>query len=587
MRKLILFLFLSSVISHLSLAEVRYVSHSGSSTPPYISWETAADSIMSAINISSFGDTIYVANGVYEERVVMIPGLSLIGAGTDSCIIDTRNFTSPQSVNVKSDCLLKNFKILVQNSAQSLGTGIVVNYPNSVVEYNEVFNGGSEGIWCYNTNSIIRHNKIMYCYWGTVIEFNQPVIDSNFYYVEIIAGRAITPTLNSNPTIRGNTIIVDNDDNSARGYRSVFNSGANIYNNLFYSLGSDQLIDSEQPENIVNNVVIGNYNIGIFKNPGGVVKNNVVTKGNTGIRVAGGNPSPQIQYNDVFDNLSDYINHNPDSTNLLVDPMVINDDPTQGGLDFHLQMYSPLIDAGDPDILDIDGSRSDIGLFGGPYGEKYTYRDLAPRAPVNLTALVDTNNILLTWNKNTEADFSHYNLYRDTTGNFQADSTTFVALIEDTFYIHIIPESIDNLYYKLTAVDSQGNQSEPSEELHIVLTGTLNNEESTINNYRLFQNYPNPFNPTTRIGYRLKESGYVKLYVYDIKGELIQTLVNQYQQGGYYEVEFNGENQGVSPPASNKTNHQLASGIYIYQIMVRGENSIPVFTDIKKMVYIK
>ena len=79
MRKLILFLFLSSVISHLSLAEVRYVSHSGSNTPHYLTWQTAADSIMSAINISSFGDTIYVANRIPQEQVVMIPGLSLIG----------------------------------------------------------------------------------------------------------------------------------------------------------------------------------------------------------------------------------------------------------------------------------------------------------------------------------------------------------------------------------------------------------------------------------------------------------------------------------------------------------------------------
>ena len=67
----LLFLCLLSI----SYATIRYVSHSGSNTPPYTSWETAADSIMSAINISTFGDTIYVANGVYEEQVVMIPGL--------------------------------------------------------------------------------------------------------------------------------------------------------------------------------------------------------------------------------------------------------------------------------------------------------------------------------------------------------------------------------------------------------------------------------------------------------------------------------------------------------------------------------
>lgn len=85
--RLIFILLLSFLIfnSSLSIATIRYVSKTGLSIPPYTTWETAADSIQKCINISVFGDTIYVANGVYEEQVIMIPGLSLIGSGTDSC----------------------------------------------------------------------------------------------------------------------------------------------------------------------------------------------------------------------------------------------------------------------------------------------------------------------------------------------------------------------------------------------------------------------------------------------------------------------------------------------------------------------
>lgn len=125
--------------------------------------------------------------------------------------------------------------------------------------------------------------------------------------------------------------------------------------------------------------------------------------------------------------------------------------------------------------------------------------------------------------------------------------------------------------------------SEPSEELHLVLTGIKNKEEFTINSYKLFQNYPNPFNPTTKIAYRLKERGYVKMYVYDIKGELVETLVNQYQEGGYYEVEFTGK----ANISANSLAKQLASGIYICQIMVSNEHNIPVFSDTIKMLYLK
>lgn len=52
--------------------------------------------------------------------------------------------------------------------------------------------------------------------------------------------------------------------------------------------------------------------------------------------------------------------------------------------DFHLQKYSPLIDAGDTLVNDVDGTRSDIGLYGGPYGKSYDYLDLAPVEPEEL-----------------------------------------------------------------------------------------------------------------------------------------------------------------------------------------------------------
>jgi hypothetical protein len=579
-----IFLFLSLLIINLfaaancsfSIAAVRYVSHSGSNTPPYLTWETAADSIMSAINISSFGDTIYVANGVYEEQVVMIPGLSLVGAGMDSCVIDTRNFTAPQAVKVKDSCLFKNFKIIVQNSTQSNGNGIIISGINSLIEYNEILNGCSPALWCDDTNSIIKHNRIINAYWGIYIEFNQPIIDSNYIYISAAAGKGINPTLGSDPIIRGNIIVINNSNNTTVGYWAGFNNGATLYNNEFYSINSDNAVAAYSVEIIINNVVYGNYNYGIYKYPGGIIKNNVVSGGDVGIRVYG-SPSPDIKYNDVWNNQINYVNHTPDSTNVSFDPMFVNTD----SMDFHLQKYSPLIDAGDPSILDKDSTRSDIGVFGGPYGESYSYPDIPPRAPVNLSALTDSGVIVIKWNRNTEADFNHYNLFRDTTANFAADSTTFAASVEDTFYLQVTPIGITDLYFKLTAVDNQGNESEPSEELHIVLTGTNEDEKLTINNYQLYQNYPNPFNPSTKISYRLKERGYIKLYVYDIKGELVETLVNKYQEGGYYEVKFSPS--GPGNPESGK----LASGIYIYQIMVRNEQNIPVFTDIKKMIYLK
>ena len=160
--KRILLLILSLLVFNTSMlvATVRYVSHEGSNTPPYTSWATAADSIMSAINISVFGDTIYVANGVYEEQVVMIPGLSLIGAGMDSCVIDTRNLVSTGfwAVIMADSCLVKEFNIIVSNSREA--RGIYSGYGNSTIEFTKVINTHT-GIYISNSNTSLSENILI------------------------------------------------------------------------------------------------------------------------------------------------------------------------------------------------------------------------------------------------------------------------------------------------------------------------------------------------------------------------------------------------------------------------------------------
>ena len=77
-------------------------------------------------------------------------------------------------------------------------------------------------------------------------------------------------------------------------------------------------------------------------------------------------------------------------------------------------------------------------------------------------------------------------------------------------------------------------------------------ENEVLNNYSLYQNYPNPFNPTTTIRYRIPETEFVTLKVYDILGSEVTTIVNEEKLTGNYEVEFDGSN--------------LSSGVYFYQL---------------------
>ena len=75
--------------------------------------------------------------------------------------------------------------------------------------------------------------------------------------------------------------------------------------------------------------------------------------------------------------------------------------------------------------------------------------------------------------------------------------------------------------------------------------------------YELSQNYPNPFNPSTKISYSIPHGNNVVLTVYNLLGEEVATLVNEYKESGNYSVEFNGAG--------------LASGIYMYQLKAGNE----------------
>jgi hypothetical protein len=541
----------------------------------------------------------------------MIPGLSLVGAGTDSCWIDSRQLVTMQNyktIDMKNNCLVKGFYIRSSNNFD-YGYGIYTEGQSGLITANKFSNAnvgivleGSNvnaiknscfdirvGISVFNSNSIVRKNSIYTLTEsigdGIFIQaFNNnyhPIIDSN--YIET-RSEGIRKSINSRPIIRNNTIVLKSL--SGVGMWLSSSDSAKVYNNLVIAeQGWQGILNNGTQYLLINdNYVTGylyhqqNIDYAISLSSYNQAKNNTVTKVRHGVNTVG-TQNLIYQYNNVWDSEMPYTGFIPDTTNLSVDPMIVNDDSTQGELDFHLQMFSPLIDAGDPNILDKDGTRSDIGLYGGPYGESYFYVDLPPRPPVNLTANVDTL-IKLNWNKNTEADFSFYKVYRDTTFDFTVDSTKLIASVTDTFYYHTFPSNIETLYYKLTAVDNQGNESNPSEQVAVILV-SVKDEWVPVNNYILYQNFPNPFNPSTKIGYKLKERAYVKLYVYDIKGELVAVLVNQTQEAGYYEIEFNA---GVSHSGEVRN---LSSGVYIYQIFLNNDNRIPIFTDVKKMIYVK
>ena len=88
----------------------------------------------------------------------------------------------------------------------------------------------------------------------------------------------------------------------------------------------------------------------------------------------------------------------------------------------------------------------------------------------------------------------------------------------------------------------------------------------------LHSNYPNPFNPSTIISYSIPENTDVALNIYDMRGRMIKSLVNQNQAAGRYLVEWN---------ATDDYGSNVGAGVYIYQLRSRNK------TFSQKMVLMK
>lgn len=96
---------------------------------------------------------------------------------------------------------------------------------------------------------------------------------------------------------------------------------------------------------------------------------------------------------------------------------------------------------------------------------------------------------------------------------------------------------------------------------------SVENEDYLLDKFSLKQNYPNPFNPSTKISWQLPISGYQTLKVYDVLGNEVATLLDEFKEAGSYEINFDAS--------------LFSSGIYFYKLQAG------TFSETKKMVLIR
>ncbi len=188
--------------------------------------------------------------------------------------------------------------------------------------------------------------------------------------------------------------------------------------------------------------------------------------------------------------------------------------------------------------------------------------------PVEFSAFnveLENQNAKIVWKTSTETNNRGFYIQRKTTDKWE--NLDFIqgygTTSEEHNYNYI--DNLENLnyqgqiYYRLAQVDLDGKINYSHVENITYSFQPLN--------YELDQNYPNPFNPVTSIKYLIPEGNQVKLIVYDLLGNEVKTLVDEYEPAGTYSVKFNGAN--------------LTSGIYIYRLKAGN------FVATRRMVLIK
>ncbi len=152
-------------------------------------------------------------------------------------------------------------------------------------------------------------------------------------------------------------------------------------------------------------------------------------------------------------------------------------------------------------------------------------------------------------------------------GNFDNDDDGDILLTDSTGILFIdYKNPISNLYWNnfRANIGNTANNTDISTPVSGVVTPLLTN--------RLDQNYPNPFNPETQIKFSTKNTDNVKLSIYNIKGQLVKTLLNDNIKAGEHSIVWNG---------LDDSNKAVSSGVYFYKLETSS------FVNTKKMLLMK
>ncbi|MFQ5510622.1 MAG: FlgD immunoglobulin-like domain containing protein [Candidatus Krumholzibacteriia bacterium] len=197
-------------------------------------------------------------------------------------------------------------------------------------------------------------------------------------------------------------------------------------------------------------------------------------------------------------------------------------------------------------------------FFASPPDSGFSVDNLAPAAPQGFQVAYNTGGgNRLTWAPSGDPDVSVFRVYRSADPGVPVEPGSLVGSTPGTEWVDPDHDGW-NVYYRVTAVDRAGNESDPASPG----TATAIGDVTTPTHSRLYQNAPNPFNPTTTIRYDVAAGGgQVTLRIYDVAGRRVRSLVNGSMDAGPKSVTWDG---------TNDRGRRVASGVYFYRLQAPG-----------------
>jgi len=200
--------------------------------------------------------------------------------------------------------------------------------------------------------------------------------------------------------------------------------------------------------------------------------------------------------------------------------------------------------------------------------------NIAPSAPLTLTAQRVGSNVELAWNASSSPapDFRDYSVYRATSSGVMPVPVNFVSSASLTSLLDINPPT-SVLYYIVTAVDEHGNQSTPSNEASVAGLGATGVDDTpAITALTVLPNTPNPFTGNTTLSIGLPKASDIEVDVYDVAGQRVRVEELPRQGAGWRSVDFDGHDDA---------GRSLASGVYFYRVHAAGT------TVTRKMILVR